>query len=531
MIPLALPDALSPLRNPVFRMLWMTWAAANVCMWMNDMAAAWLMTSLTSSASTIALVQTAATLPVFLLSMPAGVLADLVDRRRMMLVTQGWTVIVAALLAAAAWMNRIDPPLLLALVFANGAALAMRGPAFLAMVPDIVDRPQWHKAFAVTAVASHGARVIGPLLAGMLIAGAGVPAVFLLNAAIAAATGAALLRWRGQTQGNAQASDLPREPLLHALRVGLKYAIHAPRMRMTLLRVLVFYVSAVGMLALLPVLVKNHWHGAAATYTIMFALMGTGATVASFLLPRLQARWKGDALLTAAAMGHAAATANVAAAAGPWLAAPALVVAGAAWLVAGNQLMTSLQFTLPAWVRARGISIYHTVLMGANALGALLWGRWADAAGVRTSLACAAAATVLAAVLVHVTRGAKQRPEDVDPAGFAPPPPPADGAAAGRVLTTIEYRVTPESLTEFMRVMKETRRSRLCSGAFGWRLLRDASDRQRFVEVFSDPSWLEMRRRMLRSVAQDAALRDRRHALHAGPGKPRVRMLLGSRAN
>src|SRR5690606_1918620 len=137
---------------------------------------------------------TAATLPVFLLSMPGGALADLVDRRRMMLVTQGWTVIVAALLAASAWLHRIDPPLLLALVFANGAALAMRGPAFLAMVPDIVDRPLWHKAFAVTAVASHGARVIGPLLAGMLIAGAGVPAVFALNAVIAVATGAALLR-------------------------------------------------------------------------------------------------------------------------------------------------------------------------------------------------------------------------------------------------------------------------------------------------------------------------------------------------
>ena len=414
MVQAALPDALSPLRHPVFRLLWLTWAAANVCMWMNDMAAAWLMTSLTESASMIALVQTAATLPVFLLSLPGGALADLWDRRRVLMATQAWMAAVALILVLASWSQRLAPPLLLMLVFAHGVALAMRGPAFLATIPEVMARAQWTQAFALSGIASHGARVIGPLLGGAVIALCGVTAVFALNALVALLTGVALLRWRGlPAAGTPAPATQPREPFLAAMGTGLRYARHARPMQATLLRVLCFYLSAVGLLALLPVMVKREWLASAATYTAMFALLGAGAVAASLLLPRLQARWRGDALLAAATLAYAASAAVVAIAPSPRLAAPALLAAGAAWLAVGNRLMTSLQIGLPSWVRARGIAIYHTVLMGANALGALLWGRLADAVGVPASLAGSALATALVVPLIRASRHAARQPDDL----------------------------------------------------------------------------------------------------------------------
>ncbi|MCJ0765509.1 MFS transporter [Variovorax terrae] len=527
MKPLSLPDVLTPLRQPAFRLLWLTWAAANVCMWMNDMAAAWLMTSLTTSATMIALVQTAATLPVFMLSMPSGVLADLFERRAILIATQVWAAAAALVLAAAASTGHLEPHLLLALVFANGAALAMRGPAFVATVPDIVNRAEWPKAFALTGVASHGARIVGPIVAGLVIGAAGAGAVFALNAAIAMLTAVSLWRLRGLKPVRAlDAQALPREPFFTALRVGLQYAAHTDRVKMILLRVLAFYLAAVGLLALLPAVVKGRWMGGAGTYTAMFAVIGAGAIAVTWLLPRLRARASDQQLLAAAVLGYAAALAIVAIAPQPWQAAPALALAGAAWMLASNQFITELQSILPSWVRARGVSCYHTVLMAGNAGGALLWGRLADTTGLRTSLLCAAVATAALVVLIAVTDRASLE-EDITPDAFQPVAGgPVATAASGRVFTTIEYRVAARDHAEFCGLMQATRKSRLRSGALGWKLLRDAADSTHFVEAFSDVSWTEMRRRMQRSVAHDKALRDRRHALHMCPGKPRVRILL-----
>ena len=221
------PSSLAPLKGPVFRMLWLAWLAANVTMWMNDVAAAWLMTTLTDSAVMVALVQAASTLPVFVLGLPSGALADIVDRRRYFAVTQLWVACVALLLCLASLAGALSAPLLLALTFANGIGLAMRWPVFAAIVPDLVPRHELPAALALNGVAMNMSRVIGPVLAGALLAGAGSAAVFALNAVLAIVAFVLILRWKSQRK----VSALPGERFLGAMRVGLQHVAQSPRMR------------------------------------------------------------------------------------------------------------------------------------------------------------------------------------------------------------------------------------------------------------------------------------------------------------
>jgi MFS family permease len=519
--------AFTPLLNPAFRLLWLTWLAANICMWMNEMASAWLMTSLTTSTTMIALVQTAATVPVFVLSMPSGVMADLLDRRGILMATQIWTALVALAMAMLSWTGTMAPGLLLAMVAASGASLAMRGPAYVASVPEMVARADWPKAFALGGVAGHGARVAGPVAAGILISAGGSQAVYAFNAVMATIAAAVLWHWR-EPQATVHAGSsqpLAREPFWTAMRAGVQYVGHSRRLCAILLRVFGFYVATVGLLALLPAMVRHEWHGQATTYTSTFALIGSGAVAAIWVLPLLKSRWSDDRLLMAAMLAYAIALCVVAASGEPWHAAPALVFAGSAWMVAANQFTTAMQTALPSWARARGMSIYHTTLMAGNAVGAFLWGRLADTTSLRVSLLCAGVACTAGLLLVRATASASLGHEDLTPDAFASlPVTDANASVPGRVVTTIEYKVACENHAQFERLMQDTMRSRAGCGARGWRLMRDAVDVTLFTETFFDVSWTEMRRRVQRSVVHDRLLRDQRHALHIGPDKPRVRI-------
>ena len=361
----------APLRRPVFRMLWATWITANTCMWMNDVAAAWMMTSLSASPAMVALVQTASTLPVFLLGLPSGALADILDRRRWFMATQIWVAIVGVVLSLVVLAGAMTPALLLALTFANGVGLAMRWPVFAAIVPELVPRDELPQALGLNSIAMNASRIIGPVLAGALIAGAGSAYVFALNAALSMASAIVIWLWRRDA---APASVLPGERFVGAMRVGVQYVRQSPRMRAVLARAFLFFLQANALLALLPLVAQRVHGGGAGAFTLMLASMGAGAIAAALLLPRLRSSaTRREPLVRAGTVVLALAMALVALVPNLWVALPAMLIGGMAWITVANTLTMSAQLALPDWVRARGMSIYQMALMGGSAAGAALW--------------------------------------------------------------------------------------------------------------------------------------------------------------
>lgn len=514
-------SALGPLREPVFRMLWLAWLAANVTMWMNDVAAAWLMTSLTDSVVMVALVQAASTLPVFVLGLPSGALADIVDRRRYFAITQLWVALVAVVLCATAMAGALSAPLLLALTFANGIGMAMRWPVFAAIVPEVVPRAELPTALALNGIAMNMSRVIGPVVAGALLAGAGSPWVFLINAVLSLAAFALILRWRSQRK----ASALPGERFVGAMRVGLQHVQQSPRMRAVLGRIFLFFLQSTALTALLP-LVARRLGGGAGTFTLLLGAMGVGAiTAALFLLPRLRERLGRDEMVRWGTVVHAAATMVVAWSPTVWLTVPAMVVAGMVWLSVANSLTVAAQMALPDWVRARGMSIYQMALMGGSASGAALWGYVAGQTSVPASLVSAA---IVGPVLLLATRRLSVGTaidEDLSPArasGMVALPVVDIRPDEGPVMVTVEYQIDPARAHEFAAVMRETRQARLRQGALSWGLFRDTAVVGRYIEYFVDESWVEHQRRLERFTAADVGLRERRLQYHVGGEPPRV---------
>ena len=508
----------APLSVPVFRMLWLTWVAANTCMWMNDVAAAWLMTTLTTSPVLVALVQSASTLPVFLLGLPSGALADILDRRRYFMATQFWVAAVAVVLAFAIVSGGMTAPLLLALTFANGIGLAMRWPVFAAIVPELVSRPQLPAALALNGVAMNASRIVGPLLAGAIIASAGSAWVFVLNAVLSVLSGLVIMRWKREHIP----SPLGRERLPSAMRVGVQFVRQSPRMRAVLWRISVFFLHATALMALLPLVAKGLEGGGAGTFTLLLASMGAGAIVAALFLPRLRQAMPRDALVLRGTLVQAAATGVMAWAPNVYVAVPAIVLAGMAWITTANTLSVSAQLALPNWVRARGMSIYQMSIMGATAAGAALWGQVASLTEVHTSLSLAAVSGGIVMAVVQRLVADRAIEEDLSPsrafkAPTAPTPP-----EAGRVVVTIEYFIHPARANEFRAVMQESRRSRLRQGALDWQLMHDISNPTRYVERIEDESWTEHLRRFDRVTASDVALRERKLAFHTGDAPPKV---------
>jgi MFS family permease/quinol monooxygenase YgiN len=513
-------SAWAPLSQPVFRMLWVTWLVANTCMWMNDVAAAWLMTTLTTSPALVAMVQTASMLPVFLLGLPSGALADILDRRIFFMVTQFWVAAVAVVTCLLVLGGGITPALLLALTFANGVGLAMRWPVFAAIVPELVPRIQLPAALALNGIAMNGSRIIGPLLAGAIIASLGSAYVFVLNAVLSVAAGFVIFRWKRERT----VSALPGERFVGAIRVGWQYVRQSTRMHAVLVRIALFFLQSTAALALLPLVARGLDDGGAGTFTLLLAAMGSGAVVAAAQLPRLRGRFDRDQLVNRGSVVQAVAMLVVAFAPNVWVAAPAMVVSGMAWITVANTLTVAAQLALPDWVRARGMSIYQMALMGSAGVSAALWGQVASFTSVPISLVAAAVTGQVLLVWARrmVIEGGAE--DDLTPsqAWKAPVTATPIDPDAGPVLVTIEYQIDPAQAEAFRTVMQESRRSRLRHGALAWELFRDVNDPGHYTEYFIDESWVEHLRRFDRVTAGDVFLRERRLAFHLGDQPPRV---------
>lgn len=508
-----------PLGIPVFRMLWLTWLAANTSQWMNDVAAAWLMTSLTSVPIWVALVQTASTLPVFVLGLPSGALADILDRKRFFMVTQFWVAVTALLLCGAIVAGIMTPALLLGLTFVNGIGLAMRWPVFSAIVPELVPRTQLPAALALNAVSGNASRIIGPLLAGAIIASLGSAYVFVLNAVLAIAAAWVISRWRREPVDR----PLGREKLVSAMRVGMQFVGQSTHLRGVLVRISLFFFHSTALLALLPLVARNLRGGGAGTYTLMLASMGAGAIMVAMVLPRMRQRWSRDGLVLRGVILQSLSMAVIAVAPGPWIAVPAMFTTGMSWITTANSLSVSAQMGLPDWVRARGMSIYQMSLMGGSAIGAGWWGQVATWTSVPVSLLIASATGMLGALLVNRVMADNTVEEDLTPTDrFRVPVVTHAPPSTGHIVVRIEYHIDPARADDFRALMQESRRSRLRHGALSWELLHDVTDPGCFTEQVVDESWAEHLRRFDRVTAADAALRDRKRAFHLDDTPPRV---------
>jgi MFS family permease len=499
-------------------MLWITWLVANICMWMSDVAAAWMMTSLNATPLWVALVQTAASLPVFLLGIPSGAMADILDRKRYFMVTQIWVACVASLLSLAVFFGVLSPPILLLLIFANGIGLAMRWPVFSAIVPELVTRPQLPAALALNGVSMNVSRIVGPLVAGALIASVGSAWVFLLNAVLSLVAAIVITRWRREHKPH----PLGRERLGSAMRIGLQYVSQSSHLKGVLARISIFFITSTALVALLPLIARHLDGGGAGTFTLLLASMGAGAIVATAFLPHLRRTLSRDAVVLGGAAIQSAAMIVIAFTHQIWIAVPAMLLAGAAWITTANTLSVSAQMGLPDWVRARGMSMYQMAIMGSNAIGAAVWGTVATMGSVRISVVLAALTGVTAMALANRLMPGQGMVEDLTPSSVFKVPQADAPPARGHVMVMIEYRIEPERAGEFRKLMRESRRSRLRHGALSWELLQDINEPGRFVEMIEDESWTDHLRRFDRVTATDVALRDRKLAFHIGESPPLV---------
>jgi len=486
-------SAWAPLGQRVFRWLWLGVLISWIGTWMQTVGAQWLLVDEPNAAALVSLVQAAGTLPMMLLALPGGVLADSFDRRWLLITVQAYLFLVAILLTLLTAAGLMPPALLLALTFALGVGAAVQIPAWQAMMPELVPRTQLRAAARLDLVSVNLAYAVGPVLAGLVIAYlGGVSGVFALKAASAVLFAVALLVWRPRPAG----SGTPRERFLPALRAGGRYIWHEPIVRRILLRAVLFVVPAMALWALLPLIATQRLGLGAGGYGVLFGAFGLGAMVGAVVLGRVRDQLTNNGMLGVAGILYAAASAVIVLTPSFPAALATLVFAGLAWMAVTSTLAAELQLFLPAWVRARGLAVYTVIFTGSMTAGALLWGLVAEVVGLQATFLVAAVvvlAGVVAGVVWRVPQTGHLDPQPVTywPAARLAFDPEAD---AGPILVTVEFTVAPERESAFLEAMDHLRRSRRRTGASRWELYRDGDRPDRFVEIFSVPSWEEHER-------------------------------------
>jgi MFS family permease len=517
-------SATAALREPLFRALWIAALASNVGTWMHNTAAAWLMTDLTSSTTAVALVQTATYLPMFLIGLLAGALADITDRRRLLLGTQAGMAVAAGALGALTLAGGVTPLVLLAFTFAIGLGTALMLPAWQALLPDTVSGSAVPSAVALNAAGINIARAAGPALGGVIVAVAASGWVFLLNALSFLGLMAVLLRW---DTGRPRARL--RERVVSAVRAGGRYIRHAPALRAVLVRTAVFTAFASAAWALLPLVARRQGLGSAG-FGGLLACLGLGAVAGAALLPRLRERLSLDAIVTSASVAFAGVSVALALLEELSLLAAILVVGGFAWISALASLTTIATTAAPAWVRARSLGAYLLVFQGAMALGSAAWGGAAEALGQQRTLVGAAIGFAVALPVARRWRLGAAQGVDLTPTPkgqlqLAWDP----DLDEGPVLVLVDYRIEPRRADAFEEAVSELGRIRRRDGATTWGVFRDPTDDRRYIETFVVESWAEYLRQRERLTAADVTVQEGVRAFHTGEGPPGVSRFVGSR--
>jgi len=514
-------SAWAPFGHIAFAILWTATVISNVGTWMHDVASGWLMTSLSPSPLMVALVQAATTLPVFLFALPAGAFADLVDRRRLLIVVMAVMMVSTLLLGLLVIFDLVTAWVLLAFTFLSGAGAAFVTPAWQAIVPQLVPRSELQPAVALNSVGINISRAIGPALAGLVIAGIGIAWPYFLNALSFLIVIAALLWWRPPAK---KESHLPAERLWSAISTGLRYARASGPLRSTLVRALAFFLFASAYWALLPLIARQELGGGPELYGVMLGAVGVGAVVGALFLPLLKKRLGADRLVAAGTVGTALVLVVFALIRIPEVATFVCLVAGASWITVLSSLNVSAQVALPDWVRARGLSIFITVFFGGMTLGSILWGQVATVLGIPTTLLIAAAGAVAGVVVswpAKLQQGAKL---DLSPSSHWPEPVVAVEIEPDRgpVMVTVQYRIDPKMASAFLAAMQDLKAARRRDGAYAWGLFEDVAEPGRYLEYFIEESWLAHLRHHERVTEADRAIQEKVRGFHIGGDEPIV---------
>jgi MFS family permease len=517
------PSPWAPLGQRTFRWLWLGVFITYIGTWMQVVGAQWLLVDAPNAATLVSLVQAAMTLPVMLLALPGGVLADSFDRRWLLFAVQVYFFTVGILLTVLTALGLMPPALLLALILAFAVGAAVQLPAWQATIPELMPREQLRAAMRLEMVGVNVARAGGPAIAGLVVAAFGVPVVFGLNALSVVFLAIALLLWRRPSA----ASQARRERFVPALRAGGRYVWHEPVVRRILLRVVLFITPGMTLWALLPLIATQRLDLGAAGYGALFGALGAGAIVAALVLGRVRDHLSTNGLLITAGVLYAAALVVIVVVPNFPTAFATLLFAGLAWTAVISTLIAELQLFLPVWVRARGIAIYMVTFTGSMTVGALIWGLVAEGFGLQLTFFAAAAVMLGGVVAGFFWRVPETGHLDREPAVYWPEArlafdPEPD---AGPVMVTVEFIVAPEREAAFLEAMDQLRQSRRRTGATRWELYRDGDRPDRFVEIFTVPSWEEHQRQHTgRLTATDQEIEEAALAFSDPP--PRAEHLL-----
>ena len=515
---------LSPLRHPSFRLIWTATLASNLGSLIQGVGAAWKMAELTPSEGMVALVQASTTLPIMVLAVAAGAIADNFDRRRVMLAAQCFMFVVSVALSLAAWFDLLGPWSLLAFTFLLGLGSALHLPSWQASMRDLVPREDLAAAVTLNSMSFNLMRSVGPALGGVIVASLGAAAAFGLNAVSYLAVIYALFRWRNPVEDR----NLPAEKLGSAIRAGLRYVSLSPNLTRVMGRAFLFGLAAVALMALLPLVTRDRLDGGATTFGMMLGTFGLGAIGGALSSPLIRRTASIEAIVAGGFLGFAAGTAVVAMATTLVAAVPGLLVAGASWVLALSHFNVSTQLATPRWVVGRALAIYQTMAFGGMAIGAWLWGWVAEDISIPAALWSAAVLLLLGAASGRVWPMPNLNDVNLDPANrFNAPALRLDlKARSGPIMVMIDWEIPSEKTEPFLALMAERRRFRRRDGARQWALLRDLENPDIWVESYHVATWVDYLRHNHRRTASDAGNWDRLMELHCGSGAPRVHRMI-----
>ena len=518
----------APLRSRLFLAIWIAAMASNVGTWVQSVGEKWLMSELSRSPLLMSLIETGATLPMLILSMPGGAIADIVDRRRLLLLTQAWMLLVALAMAILSALHLVTPGLLIAMSLLLGVGAALNAPAWQASVPDLVPKDQIAAGVALNSAGFNVSRAIGPALGGLVVGWLGATWAFALNAVSFIGVLVVLKGWKRRPVP----TDLPAERFAAAMKVGLRYTRHRKVLQVILLRGGGFVFFGGPVFSLLPTLAIHHLQLGSTGFGLLLGCVGTGAVGATLILPAMKARISPNALLAWATSVFAAGLLVLAFVVHTLPVALALLFCGAGWLSVLSTCNTGVQLSVPSWVRARALGVYITVWGGAMASGAAFWGLVGERWGIHVAFAAAGLGMlVMLALTARLKIQALEEPLDLSPHRLEPHSPQPIHPDEGPILTVLEYLVPEGHKPAFEEAMRGVRRIRIRDGAVRWSLFQDLSSPEpglfRFSESFLSSSWGEHLRQHHRATMEDRAVFRRAYGL-SSEGRPRIRHMVAA---